>query len=913
MSYISIIERKLLNVDSKICSLFDEIENHDREWVSDMVIQFLRTFVEHVIARVYADDFPERKVVIGQTNIQNYNSYIKQSGKYPYLKELLESLNKSVSHFVPEGDGAERLMLMYYANLLQTKRMMKERFGLNLLSNIRSFPVDMDKTLDNYYAAISNCLIELAKEQVSDIPNQRYYVLRSKPIVVGENVFYEITLSLARGNISKVDRFIAFSKDNISDNYAIQVVLQSCKVKVNGFKMPVCFMTAYRVAIRPCELEKVAWVCGEDITIKSGNKVYIAVMNHINITGRTLLEELLSENENFVSWSEKINLKSNEGLERAFNKLRKVMLDNSPGANLVRYFLFFMRNDIIKDQLFDRSNNWLSYLYLKNESKPFDDMPFATSLSKHNADLAHLLKCIDTDGREHEFLARSVNEAAYENNTLYLEMEEESSDYYAELKDIFNENLPDTIKQQRRRIGVFGKSLCIDYYVEESKEIIQKLKEFSVEGIECYSEEMMEWLETRDDIDDEAKKVILRNLFASSKVGVIYGAAGTGKTRVIEYITEFFWNQNILFLANTNTAMDNLRRRTGSQYTYSTIYRYLENGPWNGFDLIVIDECSMVSNRDMHRILDKENYNALLLVGDVYQIESIEFGNWFNFARYFLNKESVYELTTPYRAKDNASLIDIWNSVRTYDESMFLKMQNMNIIEDLSDEIFVKKAKDEIVLCLGYNGIYGINNINRIMQGNNPSEVVEWGVWTYKVGDPIVFTESRRFENILYNNLKGTIAGIEKEEERIKFIIELERHYEEYEFTMYEIEIVEQKKNGNSVVSFYVDKLKERDEDVDNQQEIVPFQIAYAVSIHKAQGLEYDSVKVVITKDIEERISHSIFYTAITRAKKDLKVYMSGEIQKNLVARFIKDNNGLMQAQKFAGQTGLKVKNRLSS
>ena len=77
--------------------------------------------------------------------------------------------------------------------------------------------------------------------------------------------------------------------------------------------------------------------------------------------------------------------------------------------------------------------------------------------------------------------------------------------------------------------------------------------------------------------------------------------------------------------------------------------------------------------------------------------------------------------------------------------------------------------------------------------------------------------------------------------------------------------------------------------------------------------MEYDSVKVVITKDIEERISHSIFYTAITRAKKDLKVYMSGEIQKNLVARFIKDNNGLIQAQKFAGQTGLKVKNRLSS
>ena len=47
----------------------------------------------------------------------------------------------------------------------------------------------------------------------------------------------------------------------------------------------------------------------------------------------------------------------------------------------------------------------------------------------------------------------------------------------------------------------------------------------------------------------------------------------------------------------------------------------------------------------------------------------------------------------------------------------------------------------------------------------------------------------------------------------------------------------------------------------------VPFQVAYAVSIHKAQGLEYDSVKVVITDANEDDITHSIFYTAITRAR----------------------------------------------
>lgn len=48
---------------------------------------------------------------------------------------------------------------------------------------------------------------------------------------------------------------------------------------------------------------------------------------------------------------------------------------------------------------------------------------------------------------------------------------------------------------------------------------------------------------------------------------------------------------------------------------------------------------------------------------------------------------------------------------------------------------------------------------------------------------------------------------------------------------------------------------------------VVPFQVAYAVSIHKAQGLEFNSVKIVITDEIEDHITHSIFYTAITRAR----------------------------------------------
>lgn len=57
------------------------------------------------------------------------------------------------------------------------------------------------------------------------------------------------------------------------------------------------------------------------------------------------------------------------------------------------------------------------------------------------------------------------------------------------------------------------------------------------------------------------------------------------------------------------------------------------------------------------------------------------------------------------------------------------------------------------------------------------------------------------------------------------------------------------------------------------------------MSIHKAQGLEFDSVKIFITKETDELVTKNIFYTAVTRAKKKLKVYWQPE-----VANYVLDN-----------------------
>ena len=58
------------------------------------------------------------------------------------------------------------------------------------------------------------------------------------------------------------------------------------------------------------------------------------------------------------------------------------------------------------------------------------------------------------------------------------------------------------------------------------------------------------------------------------------------------------------------------------------------------------------------------------------------------------------------------------------------------------------------------------------------------------------------------------------------------------------------------------------------------------MSIHKAQGLEYKSVKIVITNEVEECITHNIFYTAITRAKEELKIYWSPETENKILKSF---------------------------
>lgn len=144
----------------------------------------------------------------------------------------------------------------------------------------------------------------------------------------------------------------------------------------------------------------------------------------------------------------------------------------------------------------------------------------------------------------------------------------------------------------------------------------------------------------------------------------------------------------------------------------------------------------------MREVLERANFELLVLVGDTYQIESIEFGNWFDAVRFFLPQTAVCELTTPYRSESGA-LLNVWNDVRKMNGDIYYLLQTYGYSTDLDKSIFAPAREGEVVLCLNYGGLYGINNINHFLQESNTGKAIWRGIQRYKVGDPIFWFISR--------------------------------------------------------------------------------------------------------------------------------------------------------------------------
>lgn len=890
---MSKIDKTIKSINKNICSNISRFDESERGLLSQNILSQLRNFVEYTSLKAYGLRFGNN-IEDTYENIVLANKYVSTRANLKFLNKFHKFLQIVASHYTLDEGNSERLMLKYYEYLLKIKSYLKKTHNLDVLENIDDFPINIDPALKEYYEKIAIKIGQHKNARTKSTYKDRYYIRKIKPFFVKHEVYYEVTFTIANDRASKFDRIIAFTKIDLTPNYAVKLTVSNDVIEVLGKRMPIQIIDEWEISIRPCELDHFADFFGDHTKIQGNTKEYQELMIFLKKTGFNLVEVIDFPDDYYKKIKTHIikNAKATHFFD-ALDKSHDLGKSDEPGSNVIKYLLYKLNNKVLKQQYNYKGCNRLSDLRLSYGCIPFDQMPFNTSLINHNPKLSDLFDCINSTNRNHELLARHIK-----NN---IEMKGE---LYTPIKDIKGfENIEDLVslhnsklyyKHTNRKIESFKNHYYINGYEEDTLSIIKKLKSLSSKGIKNYSNSVESWLKTSTYlVDCDEKKEKLKQMFENSEVALLYGSAGTGKTTMINHVSNFFNDRKKLYLANTNPAIDNLKRRVNSaNCTFMTTTKFLsKKNEETEFDLVIIDECSTVSNSDMIKFLEKASFSLLVLVGDIFQIESIRFGNWFSMTRSFIPKTSVFELTEPYRSK-NKKLLDLWNKVRNIDDTILEHITKNDYSAYLDDSIFDHSEEDEIVLCLNYDGLYGINNINKFLQGNNPNQAQQWGVQTYKVNDPILFNESERFAPLIYNNLKGKIEDIKIEDKQIIFDIELDRSINEFESAYYDFELLDNSKNGNSVIRFSVNKYMSTDEDDDSPSTVVPFQVSYAVSIHKAQGLEYSSVKVVITDEIEEMVNHNIFYTAITRAKDMLKIYWTPETEKKVLSSLEKRNDG---------------------
>lgn len=871
------------STNNAICMNLEKCDILERGFISVNILSQLRNLVDAINVRLYLTYGGKQSDASKYYDlIVTGRQFVCSQGQFRVIKQFYDLLQISASHYTLDFENSERLMLKYYVYLWQIRKIANEKLNIQILNNLEKFPRNTDTLLNQYYKAISESFsnLNLANAQTSE---QSFYVYNIKPVVIDNSVIYELTLSLANERASKFDHIIAFSKNELVPYYASRVRITTVEIRVMGMEIPITIVIDWMPSIRLCEIKNFGKIFGMKVP-ESRNKKYQNLMSYLKESLFSLTEVICADEEYFnyvISYIQRGS--KSRSITNILIECRSIVMAKKDGHNVLRYLLYKLNNKIIRDQYFGERCKRLSDLYLTIKSKPFDELPFSFSLYNHNPKVADLIGAISPDGHKPEFLARHLIVNAEQNGTLYTPVKE--LDRFGNVQSLANDyNRRLYYKHSHASIELWKKHAYIRDYDSNVHEILMRIKSLTDRRIDNYRTLAKTWMNSPGiDIDSQEKRNALENIFSNSRVAFVYGAAGTGKSTFINYISQIFSGNDKVYLANTNPAVENLRRKvSAANSSFMTISSYLARRTAM-CDVLFIDECSTVCNGDMLSILNKRMFKLLVLVGDMYQIEAIRYGNWFSVSNSYFKGDYKIELTQPYRTS-NAELLSFWTKVRLLSTDILEHIARNNYSSNLNETVFTKYDDDEIILCLNYGGLYGINNINRILQRNNPSKPVQWGVHIFKIGDPVLFNECDRFAPFLHNNLKGVILDIVKDDKRIYFTVSVDKIISSFDLEDSEIVYISQTDDGNgTIVRFYVDEQDDNDNDIDSSDCIVPFQIAYAVSIHKAQGLEYQSVKIIITRDVEDLITHNIFYTAITRSKNKLKIYWSPETEKNIL------------------------------
>ncbi len=374
--------------------------------------------------------------------------------------------------------------------------------------------------------------------------------------------------------------------------------------------------------------------------------------------------------------------------------------------------------------------------------------------------------------------------------------------------------------------------------------------------------------------NQEQKEAIINSV--TKHLLIITGGPGTGKTTIMKGIIELYKEVNhlsyemlqekVALVAPTGRAAKRISESTLQKA--STIHRFLKwQKETNKFQIneynkskvefIVIDEASMIDTYLMANLLKGISTNCkIVIVGDEEQLPSVGPGQVLH-DLIVSEKLNVIKLKELYRQGKESNIITLAYDIRNgnLEKDVFNKEDDLTFIECPPNEVInnLKEIattykdlsyKNFQVLAPMYKTLYGIDEINTNLQtifnekNKNKKEIL--------IGDTIFREQDKVIEltNMPEENVYNGDIGI------IKKIITTPKKEIHIDF-------------DNNIVKYTPANFNK-------------FRLAYAISIHKAQGSEFDIVIIPIVKSFNKMLYRKLIYTGITRSKK--KLYLIGDI-----------------------------------
>ncbi|MCR4395260.1 MAG: ATP-dependent RecD-like DNA helicase [Candidatus Saccharicenans sp.] len=361
----------------------------------------------------------------------------------------------------------------------------------------------------------------------------------------------------------------------------------------------------------------------------------------------------------------------------------------------------------------------------------------------------------------------------------------------------------------------------------------------------------------------QQKKAIISSL--QKKIIIITGGPGTGKTTIVRAMVEIFesWQKRILLAAPTGRAAKRLAETTGREA--KTIHRLLEFQPKEGrfkrgpgYSLkggaLIVDEVSMVDLPLMYHLLRAiPPEMRLILVGDKDQLPPVGPGNLLrdlidSGLVEVIRLEEIFRQAGESLIVVNAHRINRGQSLvyprRGDPESDFYFFHQED--EAKVFQLVLKLCQHNIPRRLGlsplstqiqvitpmYRGLAGVDNLNQELQKvlNPGSHGLKVGQKEFRVRDKVMQVRND-YEKEVFNGDLGTVVQVDPE--RFGLLVDFDGRLVSYE-----------------------------------KDELVDLVLAYAISVHKAQGNEYQAVVMPLLTQHYIMLQRNLFYTALTRARK---------------------------------------------